>query len=460
MAKKGIEINFPTLPHEKQSLAIYYLMDDTTDFLGYGGAAYGGKTDLACSWETIMSISYPGTAWGLGRKELTTLRRTTLITLFEVFNKFNVVAERDFKYNSQQSVINFTNGSTIFLLDTAFQPSDPLYTRFGGLELTGCAVDESAETPYPAIDILWSRCGRKKNDVYKLKAKFLETFNPDKGHVYRRYYKPWKENKLPQHIKFIQALPQDNPHPSAKEYVANILRNGSKQTIERLIRGNFEYSDDPSVLMDTDSINDVFTNTHVEPGRKCVTADIARLGGDRIVIIEWDGFRGKVTAFDRKKLTDTTTAIEAARIRLGCGKSDVIVDADGLGSGVEDFGGFKGFVNNSRPLPDPKKPVDINGKPSVENFDMLKSQCGFRIAEIINSKGLYLECEDWMKDLIIEELENVKHKNMDSDQKKGLVPKQDMKDSIGRSPDFWDAILMRAWFELKPKFVLTATKVA
>ena len=40
------------------------------------------------------------------------------------------------------------------------------------------------------------------------------------------------------------------------------------------------------------------------------------------------------------------------------------------------------------------------------------------------------------------------------------MPKDKIKEAIGRSPDFWDTILMREWFELKPTFVLTATKVA
>lgn len=457
MKNKGIEINFK--PHPKQEEAWAYLNDKETNFVGYGGAAYGGKSLLLCYWLTIMSIAYPGTAWGLGRKELTNLKKTTLITLFEVFKDSNIKAGRDFKYNSQQSIITFTNGSVIYLLDTAFQPSDPLYTRFGGLELTGCAVDESAETQAAAIDILFTRCGRKKNDVYDLPTKFLETFNPDKGHVYRRYYKPWKEKRIVPHYKFVRALPTDNPHPSAADYIANILKNGTEQTIQRLIHGNFEYDADPAALIDTDKANDVFTNYHVSGGKKYVTADIARLGGDRIVIIEWNGMRGKVTAFDKKLLTNTTTAIEAARVRNGCGKSGVIVDSDGLGSGVMDFGGFKGFVNGSSPLPDPKNPVDANGKPVKENYDNLKSQCGFRMAEIINANGLYLECEEWMKDLIIEEFEQVKQKQLDSDMKKGLVPKQTVKEKLGRSPDFWDAILMRIWFELKPQFVVTADAV-
>lgn len=452
MKSKGIEINFR--PSVKQEIAWGFLQDKTTNFVGYGGAAFGGKSDLLCNWETIMSIGYPGTAWGLGRKELSVLKKTTLVTLFELFQKYNIRPDRDYKFNGQDNKITFSNSSVIYLIDTAYQPSDPLYTRFGGLELTGCAVDESAETNELAIDILFTRCGRKKNDVYDLPAKFFEGFNPSKTHVYRRYYKPWKENKLPDHYKFVQAFPQDNPHPSAKTYVETILKNGSKQTIARLIHGNFEYDDDPAALIIYDKMVDVFSNFHVPGGQKCMTNDLARLGGDRIVSIEWDGFRGYVTATAKQTLDVTGPQIEQKRLAFGIGKSDVLCDEDGLGGGVVDYEHFKGFVNNATPLPNPENPME------PENYDNLKSQCSFRMAERINRNEVLLVCaEKWMESLIIEEMEQVKQKAMDTDQKKGVIPKKIMKEVLGRSPDFWDTIMMREWFELKPNFVVTADSI-
>lgn len=452
MKPRGIEINFR--PSVKQQLAYEYLMDKTTNFIGYGGAAYGGKTNLECYWLVISSWAYPGTAWGFGRKELSVLKKTALVSLFEVFQQCNIKPDRDYKFNAQDNKITFTNGSVIFLIDTAYQPSDPLYTRFGGLELTGCAVDESAETNELAIDILFTRCGRKKNDIYNLPAKFLETFNPSKTHVYRRYYKPWKEDKLPDHYKFVQAFPQDNPHPSAKTYVETILKNGSKQTIARLIHGNFEYEDDPATLIVYDKMIDVFSNQHVPGGRKCMTNDLARLGGDRIVSIEWDGFRGYVTSAKKQTLDVTGRQIEEKRLKMGIGKSDVLCDEDGLGGGVVDYEKYKGFVNNSKPLPNPENPLE------PENYDNLKSQCSFRMADRLNKNGVFLICaEKWMEGMIIEEMEQVKQKDIDSDQKKGVVSKKIVSEILGRSPDFWDTVMMREWFELKPRFVVTADAI-
>ncbi len=53
-----------------------------------------------------------------------------------------------------------------------------------------------------------------------------------------------------------------------------------------------------------------------------------------------------------------------------------------------------------------------------------------------------------MKDDITEELEQLKAKNMDKDGKKQIVPKEDIKQAIGRSPDYADALMMRMFWEI------------
>lgn len=268
----------PIIPSKKQRVALEYLYDSTTNYIGYGGSGFSGKSYVLTRWITNMCLQYPGVGYGIARKTLIDLKKTTLLTLFKVFKELNVTDQRDYNYNGQLNTIEFSNGSTIFLIEMAYKPSDPLYTRLGGYELTGAGVDESVECPIEAINILYTRLGRRRNKEYNITSKLLETFNPAKNHVYRRYYKPYRDGTLKSTYQFIPALPKDNPSPETKDYVKGILDNSDKITIERLIYGNFEYDDDPAKLMEYDNITDLFTNTFVEEGEGYISADIARFG--------------------------------------------------------------------------------------------------------------------------------------------------------------------------------------
>lgn len=453
-----MKLTFDTRGNDKQTECCRAWLDPNATDIVYGGAKGGAKSFTGCKLIFGDAMMYPETHYFIARNELSALRKFTIPSIHECFDDWGLNISQYAKFNGQDNYYSLYNKSRVYLLDAAWMPSDPLYMRFGSMQFTRGWGEETGEWHEAAKNNLMASVGRWKNDTYGLAPKFLQTCNPSKNYLYRDYYKPWKDGTLPKWKRFIQALPTDNKMLSP-EYILNLERTLNNNERQRLLYGNWEYDNNPAALIDYEKACDVFTNTHVPEGRKCITADIARLGGDRVVIIEWNGMRGKVTAYKREKLTVTTTNIEAARSRNAVGKSDVLVDSDGMGSGVEDFGGFKGFVNNARALPDPKKPVGADGKPVVENFDNLKSQCGFRMAEIINANGLYLECEDWMKPLIIEELEQVQQKALDSELKRGLLPKDKVKELIGRSPDFWDAILMRVWFELKPQVKLAMTTI-
>jgi len=349
-------------------------------------------------------------------------------------------------YNGQDNYYQLYNKSRVYLLDAKYLPSDPEYYRFGSMQMTRGMIEEAGEFELACKNNLAASLGRWKNDVYNLPLKLLQTCNPAKNYLYKDYYLKHKQGNLESWKKFIQAFPSDNKRlPDG--YLENLERTLSPNEKERLLYGNWEYDDDPAALIDYNKILDIFSNTHVPPGEKKITVDVARFGGDKVVIIEWDGWRGKVKSYQRQGLEVTTTYIEGSRMRMGVGKSDIIVDEDGVGGGIVDFYGCQGFQNGSRAIANPDGGYQ-------ENFDNLKSQCYFRLAERINKNGLYLQCDsEETKKLIIEELEQVKQKHVDSDMKKGVIKKEDVKAIIGRSPDFSDAIMMREFFELTPKTV-------
>jgi len=82
------EVNFK--PNKKQFQAWEYLTNNTHTEIGYGGGASGGKSYLGCVWITTMCLAHPDTGWLIGRRELTNLKKTTLLTLFKVFKDFGI----------------------------------------------------------------------------------------------------------------------------------------------------------------------------------------------------------------------------------------------------------------------------------------------------------------------------------------------------------------------------------
>ena len=126
--------------------------------------------------------------------------------------------------------------------------------------------------------------------------------------------------------------------------------------------------------------------------------------------------------------------------------SQIIADEDGVGGGVVDILGCKGFVNNSKPIEENEIIVQYNN---------LKSQCYFHLANAVNTNKIYFsKYTQEQKETIIQELEQVKRNNVDKDGKLSVLPKEKIKEIIGRSPDYADALMMRMFFELeKPEEV-------
>lgn len=425
----------------KQENAVYYLKDNITKEVVYGGAAGGGKSALGVLWIIEQCQKYPETRWLIGRSKLKALKETTLNTFFELTSKLEL--SNQFHYNSQSGVITWNNKSEILLKDLFLYPADPNFDSLGSLEITGAFIDECNQISYKAWQIVKSRIRYKLND-YNLEPKMLGTCNPSKNWVYNQFYLKDKNKTIEKDKKFIQALPKDNPHlpPSYLESLLTLDEN-SKQ---RLYYGNWEYDNDPSKLIDFEKIQNVFTNEFVEGGKMYISADVARFGSDKMVICVWSGFKViDIISLNKSSIVEIAQLIRELATKYQVPISNVIIDEDGVGGGVVDMlKGCKGFVNNSKPL-------------TVENqvvqYQNLKTQCYFKLAELIQSDKIYINCkEQTIIDEITKELEMVKRDNIDSDGKLQIISKEKVKASIGRSPDYSDALMMRMYFCFEQTF--------
>lgn len=419
----------------KQENAVYFLKDKETKEILYGGAAGGGKSALGCLWLIEMCQTHPGSRWLMGRSKLKALKETTLNTFFELSSELGVTSE--YTYNGQANVIYWNNGSEILLKDLFLYPSDPEFDSLGSLEICGAFIDECNQVVFKAWQIVTSRC-RYKLKQFGIIPKVLGSCNPAKNWTYKEFYEPNKTNTLKHYRRFIQALPTDNPH-LPESYLESLL-SLDKNSKERLYYGNWEYDDDPNALCDYDNILELFKNDHVTGGQKYITADIARMGSDKAIIGVWEGWNlFEIHSFAVSKTTEIQTTIEALRAKHQIPKKNAIADEDGVGGGVVDNCGIKGFMNGSKPLND-------------ENYFNLQSQCCYKLAEKINENAIYISADltGNEKDEIVEELEQLKSYDLDKDGKLRTLPKSKIKENIGRSPDWRDMIMMRIYYELAP----------
>lgn len=136
--------------------------------------------------------------------------------------------------------------------------------------------------------------------------------------------------------------------------------------------------------------------------------------------------------------------------------SHIIIDEDGIGGGVVDhLHGVKGFTANSVAIPTDSQIRERASRVGVmpgqrTNYANLKSQCGWKLAELINEHKMRVSAEGH-RDTIIEEVSaTLKEKDADKETPLRLIPKEEVKEVLGRSPDIGDTLLMRAWFEIQP----------
>jgi phage terminase large subunit len=420
----------------KQEYATFYLNDNDTEEILYGGAAGGGKSAFGCLWLISMCQKYPGTRWLMGRAKLKTLKETTLNSFFELSGRLNI--SNEFNYNAQSNIIYFHNGSEIILKDLFLYPSDPNYDSLGSLEITGAFIDECNQVVYKAWQIVKSRI-RYKLTEFDLMPKMLGTLNPAKNWTYKEFYQPSKNGTLKPYRKFIQALPQDNPHlhPS---YLKSLLQldNNARQ---RLYYGNWEYDDDPSTLIDMDAITDYFNPIHLnENGKHYLTIDVARKGKDTTVFRVWNEWKCiDVKVFAKNTIVEAFEEARKLQAKYIIPNSQTIADEDGVGGGLVDMLRCEGFINNSRAL-------------RGENYENLKSQCSILMAKKIQNREAGEQNNNALiRDLVSEEMEQIKQKEIDKDTRLGIISKDVIKANIGRSPDHWDSIMMRYYFELKKK---------
>lgn len=437
----------------KQEQALRVLADDVTKELLYGGAAGGGKSFLGCEWLLWNCIAYPGTRWFVGRKHLSEIRESTIVTFKKVCAKHRI-PDTWYVYNDNKVKIKFFNGSEIKGLELMQKPGDKYFDKLGSTEYTGGWIEEAAGVGVRAYEVLRSRIGRQYNDKYGIKAKLLLTCNPARNWLYSTFYLPWKNDQLPDYRQFIQAFVTDNTKRESG-YIEQ-LQSLSGEIRARLLLGDWEYEDDPLALIEYDAIVDLFTNDYLSPdsSRRRIVCDVALHGSDLFRI---GVFYGDVlvehTSLPKSGGRMVVNTIKAVQARHSIRGFHIVYDADGVGGFIGQEGGFIpgaiAFHGNAAPL---KKKIRERKtkKEEVSEYANLKAQCGFLLAEKINEGKMYAAAvtDEQDRETLAEELAQIKRDKTAGDGKLRLQKKEKTIEALGRSPDFADLFLMKQYFDI------------
>ncbi len=412
----------------------------------FGGGWRSGKTWGICEIIVTTWIQYPGIVWLIGREEWDDLRKSTLVTLLKVMRKHWMVQGKHFSLNLQTKEMILYNWSRAFFVPLKQQPSDPEFDFLWWYEGTFSFVDEAQQVKRKAIDVLKTRLTEKIFE-YDLIPKIIMGCNPRKGHLYRDFILPQKEWRISPDRIFIPALYTDNPHIDHQKY-HDQYKNSDKVTRERILNGNWEYDDTPGKLYKYDTITDIFTNPPVN-GERYIVGDIAWQGADKAWITVWDGLEViDQKVFEKCWPIELQDCVKYYSQKYSIPMSRTVLDEDGIGWWVVGNLKCKWFQNGSSPIDNRTEDQKLAsgeswGKPLYQN---LKTQCYFTLQDHIAQ--ISLSKVDKYRDEIMQELDVQAEVDIDKDWPRKILPKEKIKDIIGRSPDFSDTLAMRMYFEL------------
>jgi hypothetical protein len=445
----------------KQNLALQLLNDPQLVDLTYGGGAGGAKSVLVCIWMVLQCRNYPGIRIGLGRKELTRLKQSTLVTLLREVHGWMGVKQHEFVYNDQKSVVTYINGSQIQLMDLARQPSDPNFDRFGSLNFTHTVTEEVAEVDEKARNIFNSRKNRFMNDKYHIVGKSIATCNPSRNYIKLEYYNPYKELGGGDYQKwehgqvevdggmktayraFIRSVAADNPF-LPQNYI-EVLRQLPTVERKRLLEGDWDFDDSDFMLFKSQVIDrSLIGELGSEKGY--IGVDVSDVGKDKTIIsyveanilvdqiavdIDSTGEKaiGEQISFEIIKYAQQhgMTSLDAQRIA---------VDTIGVGASTRDFMRNKGWYIKEF----------IAGSKAISDFRNLRGETLWGLSQAMETGKFKIYNRLPTLKVLREQL--MAHEFSTEERTIVIQSKQDIKEKLGVSPDYAESAYIAYWVAL------------
>ena len=268
-------------------------------------------------------------------------------------------------------------------------------------------------------------------------------------------------NKVTMYVKsvtFIQGRLEENIKLIASDpnYAANLSQQNEEQRA-RDLEGNWNFKatgDDLIKMSDMDRFYSA--SAQIEKGIRYVSADIAFEGGDFCVMWLWIDLHIKDVFVMRENSANTETMFMAKLNEWGVREENVIYDYWGVGQAIS------GHVKRAVKFTGTQKPE----KQFENSYKNVKSQCAEMLAHYIQDgkisieprlldlkfsgkKGKYPKVA--LKDILMKERKCIRHKDNSNIGGFELINKEGMIKAVGYSPDFFESLIYRMYFEINKK---------
>ena len=410
------------------------------DVMMFGGGMGGGKSWLLAVLFLSKAYLYGGTVYGVFRKNLTTLKRTTYQTFKRVAEELHIPYEEN-RADMFWKITGRNGKTSIIWFSELDESKDTDFNKVKSFELTDIGVDEANEISEEGFNILTLRKGRV--NPFNMHCFIYLSCNPDKNWVKSRIYDRWRDKSLPENYYFLPSLATDNTYLT-EEYLRSFqdLPEAEKQ---RYLYGNWDFADDPNQLIKYEWIKGNIWTPEGEPDTLGV--DVAREGDDRTVFAY--SSKGGLHDLEVFKHQDTMTTAQLALERMKekrIGFRNTGVDVVGVGGGVVDAMREQGYYITD--FNSGKSPTKMMGHLLFKN---LRAESYWDLREALQ-KGEYKLPDN--KDLI-QELLSIHYKV--NDKVIQIESKTEMKKRMGHSPDLADAVVISKYCSKGKPEILVGT---
>ncbi len=396
-------------------------------YLLFGGAMGGGKSWFLCAEAIKQAMKYNGNRLVIVRKELSVLRRTTLISFISICPKEIIK-----NFNQTSLEVTFINGSVLTFMDANIS-KDPLLQKIKGLEIGWFGIDEANEVSVDVYNLLKTRLRWVLPNKQKPQYEGRLTSNPETCWLIPAFIQSNNEDEI-----YIQSLTTDN-YDEKSEYVQNLREafKDSPSTLRKYLYADWSLVDSINQLIPSEVIQIASRRVENQFGIS-MGVDVARYGDDRTVfLILKEGNIELIESYAQTSVTEVISRTIQLIHQYQIEPTYVGIDSIGVGAGVVD--GLKQQGYEVIELQGGAKPEELEIIEAFKPYNF-RSQMYYELRKDILEGRIGNIIHEGLK----QELQAIKYE-IYSDKTVKVVQKEAIKKLLGRSPDFADSLVYANW---------------